>query len=135
MVEMLPVKSSNIEKIGYDKTAQKMYVKFPGSEQYYVYEGVSESIYGTVMGIYKAPEENHSIGSAFSKLIKNGGYKWHQLKSLDETKEDVARRLGLLCATYVEHVGVWMEKGDWHSIGKQIEFIEIRIQELRHLIK
>lgn len=58
---MLPVKSSNIAEIGYE--ANELRVQFTTSTYVYVYPGVTEETYQTIL---VAP----SIGSAFHHLVK-----------------------------------------------------------------
>lgn len=47
--ELTPVKSSHVQALGYDKQRQEMYVLFKNGD-YLRYPGISEAIYGTILG-------------------------------------------------------------------------------------
>ena len=63
-MEMIPVASSNIESIGYDKTSKELNVKFTGNDSTYVYKDVPQEKYDELLA---AP----SIGKCLNKEIKN----------------------------------------------------------------
>ena len=47
-VEMIPVSSSNVQSIGFDKESETLYVKFPNGT--YAYQGVDEGTYQAFLG-------------------------------------------------------------------------------------
>jgi hypothetical protein len=63
MPEMIPVKSSNIEAIGYDHENNDLHIKFIGGKTY-IYEKVVLSVYDELMTA-------ESVGKYFSAYIKN----------------------------------------------------------------
>lgn len=58
------VKSSNIDKIGYDKESKKLRVQFKGNGKIFEYEDVPNRTYTSLL-------KSKSIGSFFSSKIKN----------------------------------------------------------------
>jgi len=65
-----PVKSSNLQSVGYDKATQTLEIAFH-SGSVYAYQKVLEPIYKQLM---RAP----SLGTFFSKVIK-GQYKYTRI--------------------------------------------------------
>ena len=64
MIAMKPIKSSNIEAVGYDKDKQELHVQFGGTGKTYVYEGVPQAKHTALLGA-------ESIGSFFHTHIKS----------------------------------------------------------------
>ena len=48
-VEMVPVESSNISRVGYDSSASELYVEFKSGGRY-VYEKVPETVFQAMLG-------------------------------------------------------------------------------------
>ena len=66
-----PVTSTSLKSIGYDPNNNVLEVEFiKGSV--YEYSGVSQDTYDSIMTA-------DSIGSAFSKLVKSGGYVYKRV--------------------------------------------------------
>lgn len=80
-MRMIQVKSSQIDKIGYDIATERLRVKFH-SGQTYEYTDVPADV--TVRLLY----EGASIGSTFSTLIKKGGYAYKKLEDVHEQPEE-----------------------------------------------
>lgn len=70
-VSMVPIISSNLESVGYDKSANDLIVQFKGGGKY-KYLGVPNIIYE---GFMKAD----SKGKYFAQNIKNGGYQFQKV--------------------------------------------------------
>lgn len=68
---MSPVKSSNVESVGYDQPTQTMYVKFRAEPQPYVYEAVPSEVHAAML-------KSSSIGSYIHTHVKSA-YKGHKL--------------------------------------------------------
>jgi hypothetical protein len=67
-MDLKPVESSNIHSIGYDPETRTLGVRFKNKpEALYTYSDVPPAVYAALEGA-------ESIGSAFHKLIKLGGY-------------------------------------------------------------
>lgn len=62
MIAMKPIKSSNIEAVGYDKEKQELHVTFKGSGTY-VYANVPQAKHTALLGA-------ESVGSFFHTHIK-----------------------------------------------------------------
>lgn len=63
MVDMVAVRSSNIESIGYDTEAQELHVRFLRMPGVYVYPGVPESLYQDLLSA-------RSKGKFFHRYIR-----------------------------------------------------------------
>jgi hypothetical protein len=61
-MELKPVKSSMISKVGYDEASQSLHVEFPNGRAY-VYEGVSPEQHSAFMGA-------ESVGKHFASAIR-----------------------------------------------------------------
>lgn len=68
---MIPVNSSQISYIGFDDENNKLYVTFAKTNKTYEYQEVPYSV-------WKELKESTSIGSYFSKNIKNT-YKYREI--------------------------------------------------------
>lgn len=80
MIQMIPVTSSNIDKIGYDEEKQELHILFK-SGGHYVYEQVAKDIHSGVMAA-------DSIGGYVHRtIIKENKYKF---RKLDENEESVS---------------------------------------------
>ena len=75
MPESLPrierIESSSVDAIGYDPAGGKLYVRFIGSGRAYVYRGVPEAVYRSLM-------RAESKGRFVNQRIK-GAYDYRQL--------------------------------------------------------
>ena len=71
-VEMIPVSSSNVQKIGYDEANQVLYVRF-NNNTLYSYQGVPIAVF---YGLRNAP----SVGSYLDANIKKASYVYQQLE-------------------------------------------------------
>ena len=75
MVDSLPsiqrIQSSSVDAIGYDPASGKLYVRFIGSGHAYVYRGVPETVYQSLMGA-------ESKGRFVNERIK-GAYEYRRL--------------------------------------------------------
>ena len=67
-----PVTSTSIRSIGYDSESRKMEVEFIKGAVY-TYSDVSETVYNSLM-------TSESIGGAFSKLGKGGGFPYEKVE-------------------------------------------------------
>lgn len=66
-MDMKPVKSSNVNAVGYDPATKQLAIEFKGSGTYY-YEDVPPERHAALMG---APgDSKHSVGRAFHSHIK-----------------------------------------------------------------
>lgn len=70
--DMIPVTSSQISAIGYNKETQQMRTRFIYGDSLYEYEGIPESVFDAVL---HAP----SVGSVFNATIKRGGYSYRRI--------------------------------------------------------
>lgn len=70
-ISLVPVESSQFEKIGYDAESLTLEIEFAG-QNHYRYDDVPKAVYDAIM-------EAESKGSAFIKLIKNGGFKYRKM--------------------------------------------------------
>jgi len=70
-MDLKPVKSSNISKVGYDEESKELQVEFRGGSLY-AYDGVPAEAHAALI-------RAASIGSQFSKTIKDK-YKHRKLK-------------------------------------------------------
>jgi hypothetical protein len=68
-ITLKPVKSSQIEAIGYDKETNTLAIKFKSGGVYH-YSNVTQKHYDDLAGKGKKASESHSIGSHFYKHIK-----------------------------------------------------------------
>jgi len=80
--------SSLIRSIGYDPEKQILYVEFLRNQKQdvrpiYQYANVTQAKYDALMGIEKGPDENHSIGSHFLRMIKPN----HPCTKIEEKNE------------------------------------------------
>ncbi len=67
----IPVKSSQIASIGYNPSLKILEVEFnQGNKAVYQYFDVPPKIHAELMGEGKKPEDNHSVGSYFIRVIK-----------------------------------------------------------------
>ena len=75
MAESLPrierIQSSSVDAIGYDPSGGKLYVRFIGSGHAYVYRGVPEAVYRSLMCA-------ESKGRFVNQRIK-GAYEYRRL--------------------------------------------------------
>ena len=78
MVNLSPVKSSNIDAVGYDKDKKELHVSFKGSGRY-VFEGVPAEKHDSLIG---AP----SVGKYFSDNIR----AVHAGRKIEQPKETAA---------------------------------------------
>lgn len=72
MIDLVPVKSSNLKSVGHEKEANELHVEFHGGSVF-AYDGVSAELHERLM-------KAESIGKFFHKEIKNGGFKFRQIK-------------------------------------------------------
>jgi hypothetical protein len=71
-MELKPVKSSNIEAVGFDEETQELHVQFKGGTVY-AYDSVPSEIHQELLG------DGIEIGGRFHKLIRDK-YKTKKLK-------------------------------------------------------
>ncbi|WP_313256639.1 KTSC domain-containing protein [Lacrimispora sp.] len=72
-VEMIPVRSSNVQEIGYDEENQELYVRFIKNNSLYRYNGVPiAEFYGL--------QNASSVGGYLNENIKKGPYAYQQLE-------------------------------------------------------
>jgi hypothetical protein len=69
-VEMIPVVSSNVGKVGYDASAQVLHVQYLNNRTY-VYSDVPEAVFQELLS---AP----STGSFLNRVVK-GTYAYHEI--------------------------------------------------------
>ena len=70
-VEMIPVKSSNLDAVGYDANEQQLYVRFLSGGTY-KYFGVSEYVFNQLLMA-------DSKGQYLARYIKKAGYRYERL--------------------------------------------------------
>lgn len=70
MVDLIPVTSSNVDKIGYDEEKQELHVLFK-SGGYYIYESAAKPVHSEIMAA-------DSIGGMVHKLLVKGKYKFRK---------------------------------------------------------
>ena len=63
-MERIPVSSTNIASVGYDKNSNLLEIEFLKNGRVYRYEGVPEYVYNDFMG-------SSSLGKYFNQYIKN----------------------------------------------------------------
>ena len=76
MVDMMPVKSSNIESIGYDADKRELHVKFK-SGGHYIYEEVESTVRTSAMAA-------DSIGGFLHSNVIRGPKKYKYRKVINE---------------------------------------------------
>jgi hypothetical protein len=69
-IDMIPVESSNISKLGYDNVNKIMHVEFKSGTRYRYFD-VTYQIYTRVLNA-------DSVGSTFNLLVKKGGFKYEK---------------------------------------------------------
>lgn len=78
---MVPVTSSNVAAVGYDRGARRLYVRFlaqdGGFGSLYEYEGVPVEIFDVLM---ETEEISGSVGRAFNELVKRGGFTYRRVE-------------------------------------------------------
>jgi hypothetical protein len=77
-MERTPVKSSNVESVGYDEETKTLEVQFKGSHKVYQYSGVESQTHADLMGA-------ESIGKFVHQNIVKGGFK---VLTVDPTPEN-----------------------------------------------
>lgn len=71
MVEMVPVRSSTLESIGYDPETRELHVRFARAAVTYVYLDVERSVFQSFLGA-------ESKGQFFHEQVKDS-YSYRQL--------------------------------------------------------
>ena len=79
-MEMIPVTSSNIESIGYDKTSKELNVKFKCNESTYVYKDVPQDKFDDLLAA-------QSVGKYHNVAIK-GVFIFDKVDGSGEEKEN-----------------------------------------------
>jgi len=77
MITMHPVKSSNVDAVGFDDETNELHVLYKNGG-HYVYEGVAKSIHDNVLAA-------DSIGGFLAANIKHK-FKWRKLRNEAEGK-------------------------------------------------
>ena len=72
-IPLVPVESSNLDAIGYNRLTKVLYIKFKGG-RIYKYYGVEHQTYHALM----SPRDG-SHGKAFHRLIKTAGHAFERL--------------------------------------------------------
>lgn len=72
VIQMLPVESSNVDKIGYDEEKRELHVLFK-SGGYYVYEAVAKDVHSGAMAA-------DSVGGYIHKTLVKGKYKFRKVE-------------------------------------------------------
>jgi hypothetical protein len=71
MIDLLPVTSSNVDKVGYDEEKQELYVLFK-TGGCYIYEMVTKDIHTGIMAA-------DSVGRYVHKVLVKGKYKYRKV--------------------------------------------------------
>lgn len=67
-IKMVPVKSSNVAEVGWDRATRTLLVRFVSGATY-SYDGVDGEIFEALLAA-------KSVGSAFHRLVKCGGFSY-----------------------------------------------------------
>ena len=80
-IDMLAVHSSNLDRIGYEREAQHLWVRFKRADDrlgsLYRYDDVP---YEAFTSLVSAELMGESVGRAFNELIKRGGFAFEKVE-------------------------------------------------------
>jgi hypothetical protein len=72
-VELIEVKSSNVQSIGYDRQRSILTVRFDDAGRTYEYQNVAEDVYALLA---QAARQGESVGQVFNLLIRSHPEKY-----------------------------------------------------------
>jgi hypothetical protein len=85
-MRVIQVKSSQIERVGYDIQTERLRIKFH-SGQTYEYTDVPPDV------VVRVLYEGASIGSTFHAHVKKGGYAYKKIEDVHEAAEQTAEEV------------------------------------------